>query len=281
MRQYGSKFKVVDGPPELAELDEKEAKDFTFAKYYENVKSSQLVQSHQEALKWVQRILERSRGRELPGNFNPAIIGQLFREQSTLWSSLAADHVDNVADICNTFVEQLLRSIATPDVYTKIYTNIIEPELKKRTDRAHHELSQIIKDKNGDPITYNHYYTTTVQKMRAKKQERKVKDFINQNGSPQSGYPSGTRMTFDTASLIEAMNDTAIEQNMDTFTAQDALICHMAYYKVSQESQQYPPSLYGAYLRLDCSLPGQAGSQRGPRRETRSPSYQWGCTTRT
>jgi len=38
--------------------------------------------NREEGLQWVLRVLQRSRGRELPGNFNPMLISQLFWEQS-------------------------------------------------------------------------------------------------------------------------------------------------------------------------------------------------------
>ena len=39
--------------------------------------------SNAEALQWVHQVLIRTRGRELPGNFNPLLIGELFWEQSS------------------------------------------------------------------------------------------------------------------------------------------------------------------------------------------------------
>ncbi|PNS15047.1 Interferon-induced GTP-binding protein Mx2 [Sphaceloma murrayae] len=226
MRQYGSKFKVVDGPPEMAELEDKEAHDFSFVQYYKDAETSQLVQSHSEALKWVQDILERSRGRELPGNFNPDIIGQLFRQQSIKWATLAADHVEKVSDLCASFVEQLLKTLTAPDVFTKVMTNIVEPELKNRTERAHAELKRVIEDKDGNPITYNHYYTTTIQKMRVKKQERQTKQLMDKLSDTQGGVNLS-----DTNELLNALNNAPIQQDMDKFSAEDALICHLAYYK--------------------------------------------------
>ncbi|KAF2227464.1 P-loop containing nucleoside triphosphate hydrolase protein [Elsinoe ampelina] len=231
MRQYGSKFRVVDGPPEFSEMEEKEKDSFTLAKYYKEAESFQLVQSHSEALKWVQEILERSRGRELPGNFNPAMIGQLFREQSQPWQQLAAAHVDKVVDLCTSFVEQLLRSITTEDVYNKVLQNIVQPELKARADRAHEELMEIVKDKNGDPITYNHYYTTTIQKMRAKMQERKVDALLREKGRQGTDFQGGPITSFPTQALVKMMSEVTTENDMDKFSAEDALICHMAYYK--------------------------------------------------
>ncbi|KAF4554325.1 Dynamin central region-containing protein 4 [Elsinoe fawcettii] len=226
MRQYGSKFKVVDGHDELMAMGEKEDKSFSFAKYYKDAEAFQLVQSHSEAVKWVQNILERTRGRELPGNFNPAIIGQLFREQSSPWAQLATDHIDQVMILCKHFVELVLKSVTTDDVFSKVFSNIVEPALQSRSERAHAELARILEDKNGDPITYNHYYVTTIQNMRTKKQERKVQELVKKNSS---NYRDN-QIIVDTKTLSQALMETSVEQDMDKFSAEDALVCHMAYY---------------------------------------------------
>ena len=56
--------------------------------------------SNAMALQWVGQALIRSRGRELGGNFNPLLVGELFWEQSSSWHLLAKDHVDAVSQIC-------------------------------------------------------------------------------------------------------------------------------------------------------------------------------------
>ena len=56
-----------------------------------------------QALDWVSQVLIRTRGRELSGNFNPLLVGELFWEQSSNWHRIALDHVDRVARICQRF----------------------------------------------------------------------------------------------------------------------------------------------------------------------------------
>ncbi|KAK0887495.1 hypothetical protein LTR02_017178 [Friedmanniomyces endolithicus] len=64
--------------------------------------------SHEEALKWVSGVLVRSRGKEPVGNYNPLTIGELFWELSSKWEHFAADHVDQISEICTMFTNTLL-----------------------------------------------------------------------------------------------------------------------------------------------------------------------------
>ncbi|KAG8628621.1 hypothetical protein KVT40_002486 [Elsinoe batatas] len=231
MRIYGSKYKLTDRPQEVNDLDDEEHKDFKVTPIYQGVEDFQIDQSYANALKWVQGILHHGRGRELPGNFNPAVIGQLFREQSSRWSELATEHVGIIAEQCDEFAKKLLASITSEDVRTRLYSRIVGPELNARTERAMVELKRIIEDKNGDPITYNHYYTTTIQKLRAKKQEKNMKELLNNNSTGITDESGQYRQITDTAGVLQGMRHVTIEQDMDKFSAEDALICHLAYYK--------------------------------------------------
>jgi hypothetical protein len=57
-----------------------------------------------QAIEWVSYIQEGIRGRELPGVFNPMIIGHVFQEQSLRRKDIARKHIDTVADTCKRFV---------------------------------------------------------------------------------------------------------------------------------------------------------------------------------
>jgi hypothetical protein len=60
--------------------------------------------SRPQALQWVQDVLTHTRGKELGGNFNPLLIGELFWEQSCNWSRLAKDHIEQIDEVCETFL---------------------------------------------------------------------------------------------------------------------------------------------------------------------------------
>ena len=48
--------------------------------------------------------LKSSRGRELPGMFNPMIVGEIFHQQARPWGDIARDHAHQVWDVVKTFL---------------------------------------------------------------------------------------------------------------------------------------------------------------------------------
>ncbi|KAJ9655214.1 hypothetical protein H2201_008851 [Coniosporium apollinis] len=188
------------------------------------------------AVDWVLRVLQRTRGRELPGNFNPMLISQLFWEQSEPWKALALAHIDRVGAACSRFVELVLQKVTTPEVWSRLLSLRVEGALSSALASSRAELGRIIEDKLRHPITYNHYYTTTVQKIRQKKYSG---DLMRLTGSarikvheknflPGPGY--STTGYIDPQKLEVNMKD-QIEQDMDKFSAEEALDCQTAYYK--------------------------------------------------
>lgn len=77
--------------------------------------------SRQEAMGWVQKMLLRSRGTELVGNFNPHLIAELFWEQSEGWEKLAKVHVERVSRLCEKFLENLLERMAPKDLKARVW----------------------------------------------------------------------------------------------------------------------------------------------------------------
>lgn len=56
----------------------------------------------------IETLIKRTRGRELPGTFNPMIISDLFLEQSRPWESLAKHHIEKVAQAATEFLRHLV-----------------------------------------------------------------------------------------------------------------------------------------------------------------------------
>jgi len=239
MQRFGAKYKITEKPEELNVLDEDEGNFFELDDSYLAVPIDQTTLTHAEAVRWVQDVLERSRGRELPGNFNPTIISELFWDQSGNWQELASTHVDRVASYCARFVKSLLMQLVPDDVFNKVMLHKVEPALKYRAEMAHAKLAEIMEDKDDHPITYNHYYTTTMQKMRADKQAREMKKLASD--STQLEYDHNEeeyKRVLRPEDLVKAIAAASVEQDMLKFSAEDALICQMAFYKVSKGTSQ-------------------------------------------
>ena len=250
IRRYGSKYRIdpptkstqASDPDYAAELSsvatdpelDSEASDeddiFT---------PLQKKMSRPSAVSWVLKVLQRSRGCELPGNFNPMLISQLFWEQSEPWKDLAMEHIERVAGACNRFVKTVLQHAASPEIESRLLRLHIDAALESSLSASRAELAKIIADKARHPMTYNHYYTTTIQKIRQEKYGNaliKLADGAEvsverKNYLPGPGY---TTQKYIDPKLLREQVDSHIEQNMDKFSAEEALDCHIAYYKVRE-----------------------------------------------
>jgi hypothetical protein len=76
--------------------------------------------------------MERSRGQELQGNFNPLIIGELFWQQISKWEKFAYAHAEIVANTCTAFFKNLIDTAFPADMQARIWGSFIEDALGKR-----------------------------------------------------------------------------------------------------------------------------------------------------
>lgn len=77
--------------------------------------------SRPEAQAWVKKVLQRARGTELLGTFNPNMVAELFWEQSGNWQKLAVSHIENVAKMCEQFVDAMLESITPTYIKARVW----------------------------------------------------------------------------------------------------------------------------------------------------------------
>ena len=134
--------------------------------------------SRDEALEWARSVQVRTRGRELLGNFNPLLVGELFWEQSSYWQGLAKAHLDNVEEVCDKFLKTILEDKGPKDIVTRLCQSLVQDALKVRYDSALEELGRIMEDNKSYPIIYNHYYTETINERRQKRQKASIAQAI-------------------------------------------------------------------------------------------------------
>ncbi|KAH7420099.1 dynamin family protein-like protein [Cadophora sp. MPI-SDFR-AT-0126] len=192
-----------------------------------------------EALRWVQRALANTRGRELVGNYNPLLVGVLFWEQASKWKRAASDHIENVALQCENFLKILLRDKCPKEVEMRLWDTAIHDALKERTNQAHAELDRIIEDANGYPINYNHYYTETIKKRRTNRQRTALEKTAKKaTRTRRESDAEGTEFITTTVDVEQIVNEmtNSNDQSMESFGSEEALDCLLAIYKVSQKT---------------------------------------------
>jgi hypothetical protein len=192
--------------------------------------------SKENALKWVAHVLARTRGRELVGNYNPLLVGELFWEQSSKWQLLAVDHIEHVSSQCSQFLKTLLHDKCPQDVESHLWNSKIHDALRERSREASEELAKIVEDIKDYPVNYNHYYTDTIKSRRQNRQRAALAETVKHASKmtpvPQweSDRPAPTT-TVDMEQVIETWTDST-DRNMENFSCEEALDCLLAIYKV-------------------------------------------------
>jgi GTPase SAR1 family protein len=189
--------------------------------------------SRNEYLEHAKSLLTRSRGRELPGTFNPMLIADLFHEQCTPWRSITIQYVEAIWSAARDFLESAFKHLTQDQTAELIMREMIEPNLQHRLANMCAKVDSIIDQyKSGHPITYNHYFTETIQNVRAKRMEedltQKLRTFFHSRDGEVLEELNFTKLK--KSSLISALS-TKNEVDMDRYACGEAVDCMLAFYK--------------------------------------------------
>jgi hypothetical protein len=229
--------------------------------------------SKEEATQWVRHALARTRGRELVGNYNPLVVGELFWEQSSKWQLLAVDHIERVAYQCSQFLKTLLHDKCPKDIESRLWDSKIHSALKKRSRNANKELTKIMEDITGYPINYNHYYTDMIKNRRQTRQRVALSESLKEATTTTVRADDDSHVTtnVDVEKVVKSLaHDT--DQDMEKFSCDEALDCLLAIYKVSLYPVPDDPKL---------TVDNTAGSTKDIYCKHHNPGHRTTCCTWT
>lgn len=187
-------------------------------------------------LEEVCELMRKSRGCELPGTFNPLIVGDIFYQQSRPWKQLIERYSQRILYASRTTLEIILLHTADQTTGERLTREIIDPAMQGYAAQLEKKVAEIMRPhQKGHPITYNHYFTETIQKARhehAKKdQARRLNCFFGYAPDKSLSYNNSICKTFSTGMLMDALNP-GTEVDMDRYSCSEAVDCMEAYYKV-------------------------------------------------
>jgi hypothetical protein len=167
-------------------------------------------------------------------------VGDLFCEQSRPWGPLAQQHVKNTWEAARLFVDLLLSHLTNESTADALFSNVIDPLLNQKFTQLNQKLDEILRPYQiGHPITYNHYFIETIQKVKEKRQEEEIANrlrrFLGHKDDSQSVNVKNARMS----SLLSALTSRT-EADMDRYACSEILDCMEAYYKVNISSRFLP-----------------------------------------
>ncbi|KAJ5719304.1 Dynamin family protein [Penicillium malachiteum] len=190
----------------------------------------ELVVTEKQMLGWVKEMYHKSRGRELPGNYNDHFLRDLFHVQSASWGRISRSHVDIIVALVTLYLESVLHSLLKePTVRGKIW-RIVKVALDQNVENCHKELATLLRDEQGYPITYNHYYTDNIQKTRLEKERKSFEELVRSSICKNTSISQS-----QINNLVKSLQMTA-EVNMVDQACSDALTALNAYYKVAMKT---------------------------------------------
>lgn len=190
--------------------------------------------SRPEYIREVMTLMKRSRGCELPGTYNPLIIGNLFYEQSKNWGRLAEQYTGSILDATRVTLNAILEYTIDEASSEGLMRYIINPAMDVLKKDLEAMVASVLEPhQRGHPITYNHYFTDNIQKAKAQHRKnlltRQLDSFFGTNSV--KGETLVESRSFDVSSLLRTL-DQSTEADMTRYACSEAIDCMQAYYKV-------------------------------------------------
>lgn len=178
------------------------------------------------------------------------IVGELFHQQSQPWEGKAKTLIKTVGEAVEAFLEQTLAYLTDENTTSNLLHYIVGPLLSERSKQLDEKLDEILLPfARGHPITYNHYFTETIQDIRQKRLEKDVTErlrklspglFQSNKGGKEGDIASSIEYGVKISDLISALSTRNVA-DMDKYAASEILLCMEAYYKVSDSRVDAPP----------------------------------------
>ncbi|KAF2166128.1 hypothetical protein M409DRAFT_23857 [Zasmidium cellare ATCC 36951] len=191
------------------------------------------VISRTDYISYVSKLMRHSRGTELPGTFNPGIIGELFRDQCRPWRNLVVQTCHTIVQRVRFAMRAILEDVALSDNVDAIssFVNRAIDGLERDVETKADELLRPYL--SGHPITYNHYLVSNVQRLQADRRRRVLQETVRSKFDPHYGSLSIDEQ--DISGLIGAIQERE-EVDMGRYASQLAIDYMQAYYKVAMKN---------------------------------------------
>ncbi|KAF9770090.1 hypothetical protein IL306_012407, partial [Fusarium sp. DS 682] len=203
----------------------------------ENGQKRRITVSKAEMMHWVKqahlftKAYVRTKGKELPGNYNSALLGELFLEQSQPWLPIAENHVDSVFSAVSRWVDKVTDVLFHEEKIRREIRELLQDWMQRAREQASNELDKLIQDEKRSPLTYNHYYTDNVQKARLNFQRMAIKDVVAEvTQLDWHGKLHISNSSVEIEKFVSALQ-ARITVNMDEQACNEAVTELNAYYK--------------------------------------------------
>lgn len=178
----------------------------------------------------VTELMRKSRGCELPGTFNPLIIGELFTEQCQPWKDIATGAKNDILEAVYRTIQAILDHTTAAET-TKGIFRIVNEKVDALKSDINRKMAELLGPHDeGHPITYNHYLTDNVQKAQSERRRRRFE--AAWKGFFGTEDPKAPQYHVYPLQLMKVLEERT-EVDMDCYASELTVDYMQAYYKVS------------------------------------------------
>ncbi|KAG9229438.1 P-loop containing nucleoside triphosphate hydrolase protein [Amylocarpus encephaloides] len=206
--------------------------------FFDNYPGSDQFASAEEVdredfIRKIEMVSQATTGRELSGVFNYHTIGELFREQSAKWTTLAEHHVQTVWRAVKLFLEAAFDSLADNKTSIAILTEVVDPLMESKNAEAKIKLHEIlVPHTRYHPISYNNKLAKSMNEAKYRRELTRVrKEVVSLKGQSTNDK--------DTAEedLKKRNTQTRIlREPVGSFEFSEIICCMNAYYDISMNT---------------------------------------------
>ncbi|KAM0331648.1 hypothetical protein ACHAQA_003327 [Verticillium albo-atrum] len=182
--------------------------------------------------RYVQEVAHRlkfSKGRELPGLFNPLVVGDLFVEQCKPWRKIATDLVDNILDAAHQTTQLVIEHVAASDVANEVL-KLVHDGIEGLKTGLDAKIDELLASASQHPITYNRQLTDNVQKTQQARHRRAIDKLVREALDSDYFDNPDKKIRLNPVKFV-ALLVGGLESDMERFGSSMAVDYMEAYYK--------------------------------------------------
>jgi Dynamin GTPase effector domain len=152
----------------------------------------------------------------------------VFEEQSTKWEPLVLSHTSRAIAVVHDYIHLLLTEVCQEkQVRDQLFDSLLLEKLRKVYCRAMNHARFLLRiEREGRPVTYNHYFNANLQKKRNERMCQSLKSM----GVPSHPFDSNAKCI-----PLEALTKHAIDKENGQQIREDILDTLVSYYKVARK----------------------------------------------
>ncbi|CAG9975170.1 unnamed protein product [Clonostachys byssicola] len=197
----------------------------------------------------------KSRGSELPGLFNPAIVSDLFAEQCQPWKGIVSSLTEDIVDAVYRTTRSIVEHIAANEVIREILI-LLNSEIDQLKVSMNDKVRELLQAQFAlHSITYNPQLSENVQKVQWARKKRQLEKRIQEKFGFKSADEPGEKLIIDAPQMVELFLDET-ELDMIRFGSSMAVDYMQAYYQLARDRFIDDISVMAVERCLMSKLPG-------------------------